>query len=338
MGGKSSPPPDYSAMAAATEKGVAVAEKLGNRQMDFAQRQYEEMKPLAERVAASQMAAQDQQMRQAQDYYDYQVGTFRPVEQGLVRQAQEFDTEAYREQLASQAAADAARAFGAAQGATNRDLARRGVGPGSGNALAMGNQNALALASMRAGSATGARNQAEQLGWARKMDVTGLGRGLAGASSGAYAGATGAGSAGLNSAMSAGNQYSQAFGQGAQYGIQGAQMGIQGAGQILNAQTSYANANRDEGLDVGSLLAGGAKAYTAFMSDRRLKTNIVFVGKDPASGFNLYEYQYTFLPGKTFRGVMADEVKEVMPEAVFTDSEGFMAVNYGMIGAEMVEV
>ncbi len=50
------------------------------------------------------------------------------------------------------------------------------------------------------------------------------------------------------------------------------------------------------------------------------------------------EYQYTFLPGKTFRGVMADEVKEVMPEAVFTDSKGFMAVNYGMIGAEMVEV
>jgi hypothetical protein len=260
MGGKSSPPPpDYSAVAAATDRATATAEKLANRQMDFAERQYAEMKPLAERVAASQMAAQDQQMKQAQDYYDYQVNTFRPLEQGLVRQAQEFDTEGYREQLASQAAADTARAFGNAQNMTNRDLARRGVGPGSGNAMAMGNQNALALASMRAGAATGARNQAEQLGWARKMDVTGLGRGLAGASSGAYAGATGAGSAGLNSAMSAGNQYGQAFGQGAGYAMGGAQMGMTGANNILNAQTSVYNTGVNaQGEMMGGLLGAGA--------------------------------------------------------------------------------
>ena len=43
MGGKSQPAPDYSAMAAATERGIATAERLGTRQMDFAQRQYEEM-------------------------------------------------------------------------------------------------------------------------------------------------------------------------------------------------------------------------------------------------------------------------------------------------------
>ena len=60
MGGKSQPAPDYSAMAAATQRGIDVAEKLGTRQMDFAQRQYEEMKPLAERVAATQIAAQNQ--------------------------------------------------------------------------------------------------------------------------------------------------------------------------------------------------------------------------------------------------------------------------------------
>jgi hypothetical protein len=249
-------------MAAATQRATDVAEKLGTRQMDFAQRQYEEMKPLAERVAASQMAAQDQQMRQAQDYYDYQINTFRPVEQGLVRQAQEFDTEAYREQLASQAAADTARAFGTAEGATARNLARRGVGPGSGNAMAMQGQNALALASARAGAATGARNQAEQLGWARKMDVTGLGRGLAGASGAAYQGATGAGSAGLGSAMSAGNQYSQAFGQGAGYQMSGAQMGMTGAGNILNSQTSAYNTAQSQADPFATIVGMGVGAYT----------------------------------------------------------------------------
>ena len=262
MGGKSSPPPpDYSAVATASKYAADTAERLGTRQMDFAERQYAEMKPLAQQVAESQMAAQEQQMRQAQEYYDYQTGTFRPVEQGLVRQAQEFDTEAYREQLASQAAADTARAFGTAEGAAARNLARRGVGPGSGNAMAMQNQNTLALASARAGAATGARNQAEQLGWARKMDVTGLGRGLAGASTAAYSGATGAGSSGLNSAMSAGNQYSQAFGQGVGTQMGGAQMGLTGASNILNSQTSVYNTAQSQADPFASIVGMGLGAY-----------------------------------------------------------------------------
>lgn len=320
MGGKSSPPPpDYSGM-----------EALAREQLDFSKQQYAELKPLAERVAASQVAAQEQQMSQAEDYYDYQQQTFRPMEQGLVKQAQEFDTNAYREQLASQAAADTARAFGTAEGVTARNLARRGVGPGSGNAMAMQNQNTLALASARAGAATGARNQAEQLGWARKMDVTGLGRGLAGASTAAYSGATSAGSAGMNTAMSAGNQAMTGMAQA------GNTMGA-----VLNSQTSAYNAGmQQQGLDVGGLMQGAAAMSKAgmFASDRRLKQNIELVGKDPASGFNLYEYEYTFLPGKTFRGVMADEVEAVIPDAVLTDANGFKSVNYGMIGVEMVEV
>lgn len=347
MGGKSSPPPDYSAMAAATQRGVDVAERLGTRQIDFAERQYAEMKPLAERVAASQMAAQEQQMRQAQEYYDYQTGTFRPVEQGLVRQAQEFDTEAYREQLASQAAADTARAFGTAEGVTARNLARRGVGPGSGNAMAMQNQNALALASARAGAATGARNQAEQLGFARKLDVVGIGRGLAGASTAAYQGATGAGSAGVNTAMSAGNQYSQAFGQGAGYQMAGAQMGIQGAGQILNSQTSVYNTSQSQadpfasivGMGLGAYAGGyGSAAGKAAGSDIRLKQNIERVGFDKRTQLPIYEFEYKATPGERFRGVMAHEAEVNFPDAVVTRPDGYKAVFYERLGMQMVKV
>jgi hypothetical protein len=302
-------------------------EALGREQLQFAREQYADIKPLAQRIANQQMAAQAQQMAQAQDYFDYQQETFRPVERGLVRDAEQFNTEAYREQLAAQAAADTARAFGTAEDATARGLARRGVAPGSGNALAMQNQNALALASARAGAATGTRRQAEQLGFARRMDVTGLGRNLAGASAAAYQGATGAGTAGINTSMAPGTQAMAGMAQAGQT-----------MGSVLNSQTSAYNAGmQQQGLDVGGLLAGGAKMYTAF-SDRRLKTNIELVGTDPATGFNLYEYEYTFLPGKTFRGVMADEVEAVMPEAVFTDANGFKSVNYGLIGVEMVEV
>jgi hypothetical protein len=157
------------------------------------------------------------------------------------------------------------------------------------------------------------------------MDVTGLGRNLAGASTAAYGGATNAGSAGINTAMAPGSQRMTGMTQAGQT-----------YGGILNSQTSAYNAGMaQQGLDVGGIMQGGAALYMA--SDRRLKTNIKLVGTDPATGFNLYEYEYTFLPGKTFRGVMADEVEAVIPEAVFTDANGFKSVNYGLIGVEMVE-
>lgn len=338
MGGKSQPAPDYSAMAAATERGIATAEKLGNRQMDFAQRQYEEMKPLAERVYGQQMAAQEQQMKQAQDYYDYQLRTFRPMETGLVAQVQNYNTEGNRQQIAAQAAADAANAFQSAQGVSNREMARRGLNPSSGAGLMLRNQNAINLASMTAGAATNARRQAEGIGFARSMDVTGLGRNLAGASTGAYSAATAAGSTGLTSAMAPGNQYSQAFGQGANYSLEGARLGVQGQGSILGAQTSAFNAGLSaEGQVMGTLFGAGTTAAFKY-SDRRLKESIELVGRDERTMLPLYEFEYIGGTGKRFLGVMADDVEKKFPAMVFTMPDGYKAVNYAGLGIEMLEV
>jgi hypothetical protein len=244
MGGKSQPAPDYGPM-----------KELGEKQLAFSERQYAEMKPIAERVANQQMASQEQQMKQAQEYYDYQQNTFRPVERGLVAQAQEYDTEANRERLASQAASDTARAFGTAEGMTSRNLARRGVGPGSGNAMALQNQNTLALASSRAGAMTGARNQAEQIGYARKLDAVGLGRGLAGASTAAYGAATGAGTSGLSSSMAPGNQYQQ--------GLSNAGTTF---GNVLSNQTSQFNTGLNaQGELMGGLVGAGSTLGAAFI-------------------------------------------------------------------------
>jgi hypothetical protein len=213
--------------------------------------------------------------------------------------------------------------------------------------MAMQGQNALALASARAGAATGARNQAEQLGFARKLDVVGLGRGLAGASTAAYSGATGAGSAGLNSAMSAGNQYSQAFGQGAGYQMGGAQMGLTGAGNILNSQTSVYNTAQSQadpfasivGMGLGAYAGGfGSAAGKAAGSDIRLKMNIERVGTDERTGLAIYEFEYKTNPGERFRGVMAHEVEVNFPEAVTTRADGYKAVFYERLGMQMVKV
>jgi len=316
MGGKSSPPPpDYSGM-----------EALAKEQLAFSKRQYADIKPLAQQIAAQQMAAQDQQMRQAQDYYDYQRQTFRPVEQGLVRDAERFNTEGYREQLAGQAAAAAGRAFGVQQEMGQRAMAARGVNPNSGAAMALQAQGNLGLAAQRANAMTGARTQAEQLGFARRMDVTGLGRNLAGASTAAYGGATGAGTAGVNTAMAPGSQRMTGMAQAGQT-----------MGNILSSQTSAYNAGMaQQGLDVGGIMQGGAALYTA--SDRRLKTNIELVGRDERTMLPLYEFEYINGSGRRFLGVMAQDVVETYPDMVFTMPDGYMAVNYAGLGIEMVEV
>jgi hypothetical protein len=312
--------------------------------MDFAQRQYEEMKPLAERVYGQQMAAQEELMRQGKDAYDYQLRTFRPLETGLVAQAQAYNTEGNRQQLAAQAAADAANAFQTAQGVTNRQMARQGINVSSGAALMMRNQNALNLAGMTAGAATNARRVAEQTGFARSLDVTGLGRGLSGVSLGAYGGATAAGSTGLSSAMAPGNQFTGAFGQGAGYAMGGAQMGITGQGQILGAQSSAFNAGLNaQGEMIGGLVGAGGKLGAAalpFMmgSDRRLKENIKVVGRDERTALPLYEFEYIGGTGKRFIGVMADEVEKKFPEMVVMRPDGYKAVNYAGLGIRMLEV
>src|SRR6188768_4309639 len=73
-------------------------------------------------------------------------------------------------------------------------------------------------------------------------------------------------------------------------------------------------------------------------SDRRLKENVVLVGTHPLGpGLYLFEYRPEFRDvhghGRQF-GLMADEVAAVMPEAVSSDAEGYLAVDYGALGVE----
>jgi hypothetical protein len=73
-------------------------------------------------------------------------------------------------------------------------------------------------------------------------------------------------------------------------------------------------------------------------SDRTIKENIVKIGQHPL-GIGLYlfdykpEYRSEYGFGRQF-GVMADEVKIVMPAAVSLHPNGYQQVNYAMLGVE----
>ena len=111
MGSKGAPPPDYTPLAKASAEAARIQAGLGREQLAFAREQYDRSAPILEGIANQQMAAQSEQMAQARDYYDYQRDTYRPLERGLVADAERFNTEAYRNQVASQAAADSGRGF-----------------------------------------------------------------------------------------------------------------------------------------------------------------------------------------------------------------------------------
>jgi len=344
--GKSSPdPPDYRPLAQASKESAEIMAALGERQLDFAEAQYQDARPVLRDIAESQMAIQNQTAAQARDYYNYSTNTFRPMEQRLAREADRFNTDAYREQLASQAAADTSRAWSTMRGASDRAMASMGVNPNSPRFASTQRQSALGLAASRAAAMTNARTQAENLGYARRLDVAGLGRGLSGASTAAYGLSVNAGNAAGQNYQSPGQNYMAGQVAGANTIGQGQNMRISGLSNVLNAQTNaYINSGGDGFGDilggVGTLAGGLARAapLLAGLSDRRLKQDIVFLGRDNPSGVNLYEFSFKTDPKRRFIGVMADEVGQSHPHAVIRGEDGYLRVNYAALGLEMKEL
>jgi hypothetical protein len=93
-----------------------------------------------------------------------------------------------------------------------------------------------------------------------------------------------------------------------------------------NAQMASNSALTSSLIGAGGALGGaGIKAA----SDRRLKKNIKRIGTH-VLGIGLYTWDYLW--GQPFSGVMADEVEQVMPEAIVMHPSGFKMVNYSMLG------
>ena len=114
----------------------------------------------------------------------------------------------------------------------------------------------------------------------------------------------------------------------------GGQIGAAPVAQAATNQGNYdtaaynAKMNALSGLyqGIGSIAGSAASAGIA-KSDIRLKSNIVKVGDDP-KGFGIYEYD---IDGHRERGVMAQEVEKIIPEAVLEHPDGYKMVNYGAL-------
>lgn len=114
--------------------------------------------------------------------------------------------------------------------------------------------------------------------------------------------------------------------------------GVQNLGQIGGLfggyGTSTGSGTQPGGW--GQQLLGAAASAAPFLSDRRLKTNIEKVG-ELADGLGIYDFDYRQdndlgLPTNRFRGVMADEVEILRPQAFIPNFiGGFAGVDYGAL-------
>lgn len=275
-GSDSAPAPDVGPMSAASDKAAQLGYDLGQQQLAESRRQYENNLAVTRPVVDAQLDLMRSQKEQGDDYYQYQKGTFRPLEQGLVKDATEFNTADAKERFARQAATDLQTQQANQEGQDARAMAALNINPNSGKFAALSSQRRVLNAAQRAGATTNARVQADNLGWAKRMDVTGLGRGLTGASQGAYSLSANAGSAAADNNARAGDRL--VSGTSAANGtiLQGQGLGIQGLGSVLGSQTSRYNAelnsSSQNGAAVGSLVGTGlGVASKVWLSSGELK-------------------------------------------------------------------
>lgn len=211
-GGAPDPNPGMIANAEAAKYVAQSNEKIAAESLNFYKQQYAEMKPLLDQVTKTEMEVMTANQKRADEYAEYERTTFRPVEQQLVKDATEYSTTANQEKLASQAASDISQGYSNARNQQTRSLSRLGINPNSNRFAALNNQLTLSQAADQAGAMTKARTDAENLGFARRMDVTALGKGLATNASTAYGVSLNAGTAAGQNMQVGGNMMAQGYG------------------------------------------------------------------------------------------------------------------------------
>jgi hypothetical protein len=121
-----------------------------------------------------------------------------------------------------------------------------------------------------------------------------------------------------------------ALGTGAQLPYMGSNSLADSLGALFSGGTEKSTQKGQDPI-WGAIGAGLGAAGAAF-SDRRLKTKIKKVGEF-ADGLGMYEFAYKSNPNQMFKGVMADEVKQLRPQAYIENyrGSGYDGVNYGAL-------
>ena len=343
-GGSTVQAPDYAPMAASSDYAAELGKQLGEEQLAEAKRQYDQNTAISEPIIKAQTGLMQQAYDQGNQNYNRMVEQGQPIQDQMKSVAMGGSysdaQKAQQEEAASTAVADSRAGSNQQMQQLVRTGLRYGFSPSK--LAALGSSAAATNAQSQVQAANGARTQKQSQQWGQMGDTYNTFAGLGSQAPTFYSAGTQAGNSAVGNQTSVSNSYMSGLSSGNGLIMNGQGLKMQGLGNILSSQTSLygmglqANANESAGL--GNFLGQIGSAGIRQWSDRRLKTNIELVGKDEGTGLNLYEFEYKSLPGQRYRGVMADEVMKLYPDAVIETGTGYFAVNYDAIGIEMMEV
>jgi hypothetical protein len=185
--------------------------------------------------------------------------------EAIYKEAETYNTAENKERIAAEAIGDVKTAFGIQA----QDLERRnqsyGINPTSGRSVGAINANSVMQAATEGAAATRARNAAEQLGWAKKMDAAGLAQGSFGNQATSTGLALNAGNQALNTGQVTMGNYGQlgqsmgnTYGQATQGWNNVGNLGVQSYG--IQSQNYQAEQNRIAQQNAGSSAGWGSLA------------------------------------------------------------------------------
>lgn len=219
------------------------------------------------KLADQQYAINTENQAIARAYNKRMTDVFYPMQDKLIKEANDYNTDANREQIAASAIGDVNQSFDNQRANQDRQARSYGIDPTSGAYQSMERATSVDQAATSAAAATRARDAAIQLGWAKSMDAIGLGNGLAGnqATSTNLALQAGnsslaAGQVPIQNASTMGSSYNQGYGGSAGiYGNVGS-LGAQSYGTQVSAWNAQQQANAQSSAGIGSAIGtlGGA--------------------------------------------------------------------------------
>lgn len=171
-------PPDYSAIAKASEKAAKYAYQVSQDQLAWAKERYNLDRDLADDLIGdmrNRSAMQDQWAQEDRERYNT---VFKPLEDQIVSDAQNYDTEERRKLAAQTDMATVSTQFDAAREAAQRNLEGYGIDPSSTRYAALDVGSRTQQAAAMAGAGNTAIKRVEDTGRALKADAVNLGRGF----------------------------------------------------------------------------------------------------------------------------------------------------------------
>lgn len=250
--------------------------KFANEQFAVANERQKEQDKIANEVSQQQLDASKQAQGWATKDRERYEGTFVPLQDEFIKQAQNWDSPERQQQMAAEAKADVLTNASQQRGATQRQMAGMGVNPTSGRYAGVdrAGENATALAA--AGAQNNARNTVRNQAMSLKGDAINLGSGLGvnPATSLGLSSSTGSAAFGTTAAN---NSQSAGLGNMVGAGYQGAMNGYNSQASILNQQQQnkiQAQQMKNQSSSslwggIGSLAGMGMMAF----SSKKLKEN-----------------------------------------------------------------